>query len=370
MSDDLPYQHVDDDDDDHDSDDEDCDNATLYLDGIVATNPPVVTAAKTKAAEKAAKKKAGTRAGAYTPIEDVLICKAFIAASEDSNLGTSQKGKKFMDTMYTFFLQELKQHEIIAGASVSRHYASNTVVTPKGGKGAFHERSANAIYEQFKKVSAKATKFLGVETTTVRPSGCDDDQFNAIVDFNFDKRLSDIHGKAEEIRDAFDYLKTKAKWTLYTDAQERNDNNKHTRPTGKKKEKKLVAERAACATVLSEFRAENEKHKATTETKENNMEEAFYASMASSFQILAAAQAEVADNEAIASMDDDDRKELNAMKKQVMMAKYKRQLRDLDDDSNKKQKAVENIDEEEDDDDNLDDISKRLFEYKMCMGEG
>jgi hypothetical protein len=35
------------------------------------------------------------RGAGYTHTEDYLVCKAFIAASEDPFIGTSQKGKDF-----------------------------------------------------------------------------------------------------------------------------------------------------------------------------------------------------------------------------------------------------------------------------------
>jgi hypothetical protein len=36
----------------------------------------------------------------YTCTEDYLVCKAFIAASEDPFVGTAQKGKDFQKKMY------------------------------------------------------------------------------------------------------------------------------------------------------------------------------------------------------------------------------------------------------------------------------
>ena len=57
-------------------------------------------------------KQPSQRGPGYTIIEDLLICKAFIAASEDPILGTSQKGKDFKKTMherYKYLLREQAQ---------------------------------------------------------------------------------------------------------------------------------------------------------------------------------------------------------------------------------------------------------------------
>jgi hypothetical protein len=46
---------------------------------------------------------ASRRGGGYTATEDMLACKAFIVASEDSQKGTSQKKKEFKATMHSAY---------------------------------------------------------------------------------------------------------------------------------------------------------------------------------------------------------------------------------------------------------------------------
>ena len=53
---------------------------------------------------------AGSRRGAgYTATEDMLACKAFIVASEDSQKGTSQKKKEFKATMHSAYKLLIKE---------------------------------------------------------------------------------------------------------------------------------------------------------------------------------------------------------------------------------------------------------------------
>ena len=250
MADHLPIQA--DDSNHYDSDDadnEDCDAATLYLDGVVAvTNPQVVTVAKAKA---------GVRAKKYTKIEDFLICSAWIAASEDSERGAYQKGNHFRATMHKIYVSSLSEQENIEEYRYERY--NNGFVLPPQGSGSnekpkvFSERTASAIHEQFKKVSHKVSKMYGVEKSTLRPSGYDDGKYKALVDYNYNKRFKAVLGDASEIRRCYNYLKEKQKWKSFNDAQEAS-NNKHTRPLGKKKEKKMTAEKTAVASALKEYR--------------------------------------------------------------------------------------------------------------------
>ena len=55
------------------------------------------------AAAAAASKKRGP---SYTKTEDLLVCKSFIRASEDSIIGTSQKGREFKKKQHNVCTQD------------------------------------------------------------------------------------------------------------------------------------------------------------------------------------------------------------------------------------------------------------------------
>jgi hypothetical protein len=50
-----------------------------------------------------------TRGTGYTKVEDLLICKAFISASEDDIVGMSQKGKQFLAKMHSMYMKHLEK---------------------------------------------------------------------------------------------------------------------------------------------------------------------------------------------------------------------------------------------------------------------
>ena len=56
----------------------------------------------------------GSRGPAFTSFEDFLICKAFIASSEDPTVGTYQKGGSFQLKMHQVYCQMLEDHEKIS----------------------------------------------------------------------------------------------------------------------------------------------------------------------------------------------------------------------------------------------------------------
>ena len=62
-------------------------------------------------ASNAAAAPRNTRGVGYTRIEDLLVCKAFISASCDSQVGTSQKGKDFIAKMHASYQVLLKDQE-------------------------------------------------------------------------------------------------------------------------------------------------------------------------------------------------------------------------------------------------------------------
>jgi hypothetical protein len=48
----------------------------------------------------------------YTQNKDLIICQSFMAASENSIVGTSQKGKAFVDKMYEFYIEKMEKCDL------------------------------------------------------------------------------------------------------------------------------------------------------------------------------------------------------------------------------------------------------------------
>jgi hypothetical protein len=142
------------------------------------------------------------RGPGYSQREDLMICQSFMAASEDSKVGTSQTVKTFKDTMYKFYCLKV----------------------PGGSE----QRSPTCIYKWFAKISQLVSKFIAIEKTHPQPSGFNDDGYY--------KMLSNLFLKREKIHftdyyQCYLYLRNMPKWKEWSaDA----DSNKMVRPKGNK----------------------------------------------------------------------------------------------------------------------------------------
>jgi hypothetical protein len=145
----------------------------------VPSNTQATTSNITNAASIVATSSAGKRGPVYTATEELLACKAFIAASEDALVGASQKGKQFKFKMFTICNLILKEQEQIEQQRLSARSVSPLPLV-------YEWRSPDAIYDRFKLVSHECSKLLGVEKTTVMESGWDQVKFDAGVDYHLE----------------------------------------------------------------------------------------------------------------------------------------------------------------------------------------
>jgi hypothetical protein len=104
----------------------------------------------------------GKRGTVYTTVEELMVCKALIAASEDAIFGTSQKGKQFKFKRYNIcciILTEQEKRDNYRLSSLSTSFPVVPVV--------YDCHSPEAIYDRFKLVSHKCSKLHGCKNTTV-----------------------------------------------------------------------------------------------------------------------------------------------------------------------------------------------------------
>jgi hypothetical protein len=196
--------------------DDDLDQANKYFDNAARGDAVAVdvdeesdNASTTNATTKKAKvtPASGNKIGAsrgpqYTIIEDYMICMAFITASEDSTAGASQKSATFKKKMYDFYIGNCKEQTKMDRSRISGMMQSTGRASPAAADdddNDYDARSANAIYDRFKNIiSFKCTKLLGVERTTARPSGFDDDKYQKLINHTFQVRFPKF-GSADDI---------------------------------------------------------------------------------------------------------------------------------------------------------------------------
>jgi hypothetical protein len=108
------------------------------------------------------------RGPGYTSIEDLIVARSFIAASEDAISGNRQKGKVFKQRMYDMYTELAKDHitsdkELLMQSS----HATREEYIKNGVGKLFPLRSVDSIYNRFKgQISAEVMKYMGVVETT------------------------------------------------------------------------------------------------------------------------------------------------------------------------------------------------------------
>ena len=176
----------------------------------------------------------GARGPAFTSFEDLLICKAFIAASEDPAVGTYQKGSTFQLKMHQIYCKFLEDHEKISSSllmAVPPSNSNNQIPST------FHRRTAKSILERFKNVIApRVNKFMAIAEVTPRESGKSNDDF-----FEQCKELYTLqttYGDFEPFRKCYDYLLNKPKFASWRGLHMNGATTaKKERPIGSKRAK-------------------------------------------------------------------------------------------------------------------------------------
>lgn len=145
-----------------------------------------------------------------TAAEDLALCKAFIAGSEDSILGTGQKSAQLWAAITTNYNNQLKPPSC-------------------------EVRTQRALESKWSVIKAAVAKFGGyyAQVTDLNASGSNlDDTFAAAMEL-YKKHTFVVNAKKEKVSKAFtfaecwEYLKTKPKWdTVLT--EKRHDAEKRT----------------------------------------------------------------------------------------------------------------------------------------------
>jgi hypothetical protein len=188
------------------------DNALALL--ALGNDAAAALAAVTTAAKDVASKI--QRGKSFTQIEDLLVSKAFVAASCDSIVDVVQKGHQFKAAMHTMYLELLKvQTELersrLHALSKKSLLCGDFVETEDLVLDVFDKRNANSIFDRFKRhISPRVAKFVGIEATTDMESGWNDENLYQACRAKFCDRIPKF-GDSDALRACIDYLKDKPK---------------------------------------------------------------------------------------------------------------------------------------------------------------
>jgi hypothetical protein len=166
-----------------------------------------------------------TRGPGYSPTEDVVICQAWIAASENPLVGCSQKLSTFVSVMHEAYL--------------------TFIVAAERQKGTQPRRSPTAIHTRFKEIMRMCTKLHGViKTTTIQSGMTDEDHFRFCLDLYKDRFNESVY----DMQEPYKYLASKAK--LNSSAVANGEVPPLPRPFGKKKAARICKKEKQVTQVL------------------------------------------------------------------------------------------------------------------------
>jgi hypothetical protein len=203
--------------------------------------PPVV-ADGTVAAVTAAGRGQG-----YSEMENLLIAKAYIAASEDPIKGNYQKAATIMETVHTNYIalcvEQTKINYLdVAKMAMNTHRGTKLVAKPplsaaERPTNAYNPRTNTAVWGQFKsKIAKECMVYAGIVATHLPLSG------DAAGDLRL--RWLAVYKSREggdfKYENCWDFLKDKPKWKVYVDkaVNKIGARAKMGRPKGVKKAKK------------------------------------------------------------------------------------------------------------------------------------
>jgi hypothetical protein len=179
------------------------------------------------------------RGMSYNMIEDLSIAKSFIEASEDSVVGSSQKGPRFKQTMYLIYLRRLEEiYETDLRFERSATLEAQSEMARLNG-GYLHAvryppRTSKSIFDRWKTlISPQVSKFIGIEEVTDMESGGDDETHYQACNKIYTNRYPKF-GSFDSLKLVKEYLSNKAKWISWRAISEDNS-TRVARPIGNKK---------------------------------------------------------------------------------------------------------------------------------------
>ena len=197
------------------------------------------------------------RGPASTIAEDVIIARAFIAASENAICGAHQKGKVFKLHMFELY-KDLINEQNRANQTLLEQSSNATrdeYLKPGVGVSLLY-RSAESIFNRFKaQISPEVMKYMGITETTIMASGWSMDYHKTACLETYKQR----YGNAFDFYSCYEYLRDKNKFSAFRTKCKEDSLGK--RPIGKKKARQAKADAKLVKAIISEVIVKNEKTK-------------------------------------------------------------------------------------------------------------
>ena len=204
----------------------------------------ITTADCTTAPDSLEKSKRGP---AFTSAEDVIVARAFIAASENAICGAYQKGKVFKLHMFELYKELInKQNRTNQTLLEQSSNATHDEYLKRGVGVSLSYRSAESVFNRFKsQISPEVMKYMGITKTSDMASGWSmDDHKMACLEI-----YKQRYGNAFDFYGCYEYLKDKNKFSAFRTKCKEDSLGK--RPIGKKKARQANADAKLGKAIIS-----------------------------------------------------------------------------------------------------------------------
>ncbi|KAI2509350.1 hypothetical protein MHU86_5103 [Fragilaria crotonensis] len=204
-----------------------------------------------------AEKQLSKRGPAFTSAEDIIVAKAFIAASENAICGAHQR----VGSSRLICLSELYKNMTVEQTNANKalleqsSHATREEYLKKGIGNVFPPRSPESIFNRFKgQILAEVMKYMAITETTEMASGWSIDDHKTVCLGLF----KDRYGRAFDFFSCYEYLKDKNKLSSYrTKCDEEKVGLK--RPIGKKQARQTEHDAKLIKAIVSEVVVKKEK---------------------------------------------------------------------------------------------------------------
>lgn len=190
------------------------------------------------------------RGRGFTPTEDLLVCKAWMAASEDSNRGADQKVADFVETMHRKYLVLLDEQERVDWIK----FNPGLTVPPNVPHTYDRRAGKKSILNRFKQaIAPRVVKLIGVHATTPVASGTNAEMhFKACREIYMKRYPKD--GDPDTFKPCYNYLQHKPKFTAYREGTE-DARKARGSVVGKKKAQRMKAEEELLNKVVEKVKS-------------------------------------------------------------------------------------------------------------------
>jgi hypothetical protein len=184
----------------------------------------------------------GRRSPNYSTKEELIICKAFISASEDCIHGNGMKGYKFEQLMGTAYKilcefqlrEEETAYDLLVRTNRTGTPLANPMVTEVPGHIApvpFFQRNGKDLLRHFKvNIAPAVSRYCGIRATTPIGTGQNELVYNVAIDAMYRERV----GKYFAYGICYEYLRNQEKWKKYLDMEDSASQRRTSRPLGTK----------------------------------------------------------------------------------------------------------------------------------------